>query len=60
MRRFREGIRSARGIVEGVTRKFRERREGGVAWKIGGKDEVVEDDLVSRRFGISRGSSIGR
>ena len=37
MRRFCEGIRSDGGIVEGVTRKFRERRGGGVAWKIGGK-----------------------
>ena len=63
MRRFREGIRSKGGIVEGVTQKFCERRGGGVAWKIGGgggEDEVVEDDLGSRRFGISRGSGVGR
>ena len=60
MRWFREEIWSDDGIVEGVTRKFCERRGGGVAWNFFGGEEIVEDDPGSRRFGISRGSGVGR
>ena len=60
MRRFQEEIRSDGGIVEGVTRKFHEQRGGGVAWNFRGDEEMVEDDPGSRRFGISRGSGVGR